>query len=61
MLLQGPPIPPNGPPGGFSNGPFESGPCEGFACIPIDQGFLLVTILGLIIGLYFLNKERKQK
>ena len=48
-----PPPPPNGWPG---NNPFAPEPC--ITCIPIDQGAILLIIVGLIIGTYTLIKER---
>lgn len=52
-----PPPPPNGgPPGGFTNGPFEA--CTG--CVPIDQGVILLVVVGLILGTVNLVINRKK-
>jgi hypothetical protein len=62
MILQiVPPLPPAGPPGGFTQGPFV-GPCGDIACVPIDQAAILVMFIGLLIGTYNMirnNGKRK--
>ena len=57
MILQVIPPPPPPPPNGWpGNSPFNEGPCT--ACIPIDQGVLLLIVAGLIFGTYLLVKQR---
>ena len=57
ILLQGqPPFGTGGPPPPPS-GPFmETGTCA--ACIPIDQGALLLAVIGITIGLYHIIKDK---
>jgi hypothetical protein len=60
MILQVIPPPPPPPPNGWpGNVPFDSGPCNGAACIPIDQGAVLITVIGLIIGIYLCTANEK--
>jgi hypothetical protein len=61
MILQVIPPPPPPPPNGWpGNAPFNAGPCNGIECIPIDQGALVIIVVGLIIGIYYLTKERNK-
>ena len=59
ILLQGwPPGNGNGGPPPPPNGPFQEVPC--IACIPIDQGAVLLITIGLLLGIYLLIKENKE-
>jgi hypothetical protein len=63
ILLQG--GPPGWPPGNGGGAPPPPpnfpGPCTDGMCISIDQGILIVMIVGLVIGLYHLIKARKKR
>lgn len=56
MILQVAPPPPNG---WMGQSPFDPAPCV--TCIPIDQGVLVLVVIGVVIGVYNLIKEHKKQ